>query len=108
MNPEQAPLLPQNIHVVYRFGPPPICFPSSGYNKPYKYSHRLPSDLETARDSPPPWTASLPPTYKSGLPKVTRDCLISEFICYGKYIAAVLLVFGAGGVLLALWASGRL
>lgn len=43
------------------------------------------------------------PVNRQGLPRLSRECLVSEIQCYGKYIVAVLLVFGLGGVLLALW-----
>jgi hypothetical protein len=49
----------------------------------------------------------MPPTYKSGLPKLSRECLSSEIRCYGKYIVTVLL-FGGMSIALALWiAYGR-
>lgn len=43
-------------------------------------------------------TGDMDQDQKPGVPKLTRECLISEIQCYGKYICAVLLVF----VLLAL------
>ncbi|KDN44428.1 hypothetical protein RSAG8_05475, partial [Rhizoctonia solani AG-8 WAC10335] len=107
MNSERAPLLPQNIQNVHRLGPHPIRFPSGNNRKVLHEDQTVQPDGEAA-GTPPPWVSSLPPTYKSGLPKVTRECLVSECICYGKYIVAVLVVFGIGGVFLALGAAGRL
>jgi hypothetical protein len=49
----------------------------------------------------------MPPVNQQGLPKFSRECLVSEIQCYGKYILAVLVVFGLGGVLLALWISTK-
>lgn len=37
-----------------------------------------------------------------GLPKVSRDCLIAEIKCYGKYILPILLVFGVLVLIVAL------
>jgi hypothetical protein len=49
----------------------------------------------------------MPPANKQGLPKLSRQCLVSEIRCYGSYIVPVL-VFGAVSILLALWlAYGR-
>ncbi|KAH7339376.1 hypothetical protein B0J17DRAFT_358614 [Rhizoctonia solani] len=107
MSSEQASLLPKTIQTAHRLGPHPIRFPSGGNRKAgYEDPTALPD--EEAAGPPPEWATSLPPTYKSGLPKITRECLVSECVCYGKYIVAVFVVFGVGGTLIALWASGRI
>lgn len=38
-------------------------------------------------------TESQVPEGRPGLPKVSRECLIAEIKCYGKYILPTLLVF---------------
>jgi hypothetical protein len=103
---EQSPLLPKNVHATHRLGPHPIRFPVGSVPKSGKKV--VPVDEEAGGASAHHGMVSMPPIYKSGLPKISRECLVSECICYGKYIAAVFAVFGVGGILLALWMSGRL
>ncbi|KAF8608580.1 hypothetical protein BDV93DRAFT_518666 [Ceratobasidium sp. AG-I] len=105
MSSEQSPLLPQYIH---RLGPAPVRFPSGTRPKDGGVPNQSRGEEEGRAPPQHHWAASLPPTYKSGIPKITRQCLLSECICYGKYIVAVIAVFGIGGVLLALWLSGRI
>lgn len=47
---------------------------------------------------------------RPGLPKVSRECLVSEIRCYGSYIMPVLLVFGVLVLVVSLslyWRSQR-
>ncbi|KZS94219.1 hypothetical protein SISNIDRAFT_453953 [Sistotremastrum niveocremeum HHB9708] len=105
---DRTPLLPQHTP---RLEPRAIAFPAKTRNvvgsseddglvnaHPEPLSHSsVPTDVE----------AAMPPVNAQGLPKISRECLLSEIQCYGKYIVAVLIVFGIGGVLIAFAIAGR-
>jgi len=113
---QKKPLLPQHVHEAHRIAPSPIRFPSSGSTPgrpapPRYHSTDLGADEYTNENGVSNNTgalrlkdgASLP-----GLPKISRECLVAEIQCYGKYILPCLLVFAVGGILLALFLSGTL
>jgi hypothetical protein len=104
----RTPLLTRDVHQAHRLSPHPIRFPSG--TSISKLSRDDRPSLRTA-DAEAQWQraqSNLVPVNKSGLPKLSRECLMSEIQCYGKYIVTTLAVFGLGGVLLALWiVNGR-
>jgi hypothetical protein len=107
----RTPLLPQQVHDTHNLSRSPVRFPAGAES-----SKR--DAAEAPRALPHPHTSEaeeewrraqtgLVPVNKSGLPKLSRECLRSEIQCYGKYIVATLLVFGVGGVLLAFFVVKR-
>ena len=128
-NMSKAPLLPQ--HNDYRYGAaPPIRFPRANQNHARDSDSDRPAAPQGSSEEVriPDWVSSLPPVNDqgkrvlhhsnprdygrlkkkcTGFPKLSRECLVSEIKCYGRYILITLLVFGLGGISFALWISGR-
>jgi hypothetical protein len=109
----RTPLLSRDVNNAHNLSRT-IQFPSVNAGAPSKRDRRS-SDpgrllpLHTS-DAEAQWQRDqrdLVPVNKNGIPKLSRECLVSEIQCYGKYILAVFLVFGIGGVLLALWITQR-
>lgn len=103
----RTPLLPHHVHQTYGLAPPPIRFPSSTSSQnPLSVSKvgKWPSGIHAPSVGP----HSQQPLPQPRAPRVTRECLISEIKCYGRYIVACLLIFGLGGILSALYLSQKL
>jgi hypothetical protein len=100
MSTASTPLLAGDVHQKHHLAPAPIRFPSRGGSK-VDGGPGLRHSADVEAQHPP--ASTMPPVNREGLPKLSRECLVSEVQCYGKYILSALLVFGLGGVLFALW-----
>ncbi|KAG7527455.1 hypothetical protein FFLO_06912 [Filobasidium floriforme] len=102
-----------NLHQSHGIAPPPIKFPSSSTSSvaqtPPHYTDNDFSDVESGEQNAS--SGERAPLFRTGhhdgegrpgLPKLSRECLWSEFKCYGSYIFPVLLVFGVLAVGIAL------
>lgn len=103
---QSTPLLSGDVHRKHNLAPAPIRFPARGHDKPDAPPRRhSATGRDASFDAEGQHPSGMPPVNRQGLPKLSRECLVSEIQCYGKYILSALLVFGVGGVLLALWVA---
>ncbi|KAF8342736.1 uncharacterized protein EI90DRAFT_3030036 [Cantharellus anzutake] len=103
--PDQAPLLPSHVHHTYGLKSPPVRLPAIPARSYGSVSEDESGETQEAthHTSRTGTDSRLP-----SLPKLSRECLISETKCYGRYILACLIVFALGGVLLASYLSAIL
>ncbi|WWC68576.1 uncharacterized protein I206_102506 [Kwoniella pini CBS 10737] len=127
MSSDRQPLLPthntQKPHINHssssRLSTTRISFPSSSTSSlgPIDDDETLAASTSTISPNKPKyrgWSENDSPLIeggkKPGLPKLSRECLISEIKCYGSYMLPPLLIFGvlAIGISLGIygWKSG--